>query len=360
MRTLKLILPIVALAAAIGIFYTQFLSAPASSDKNTADNDPVVSDQPTTAADNSAFNSADSTSSSISTQDSVASDTSNELTVERSDELLSSENSSTQSVANTAQPSPEYPETYGYEIANNDISDEEFYALVERLKNDPFLVNELLNELRAETDPERIKRLSALLGAVGSADVLFVAEELAYSSVPATQKAGLDLLSRVARINPDAYDVAISLLSSSAEPTVLVSTMNVLAVPQNASAEIKSNAITQIISLADHESAAVRRHSVALLPRLTNDVALSPVLYNALADSSSDVRSTAIYALANYPHQSPETVERLLQLAERTEETDGVRRGAIYALQKHAPNEETQARLYKARIQMREAALAAQ
>lgn len=364
MRYLKLILPIVALVAAIVIFFIQFSPTPTGSDKNTARTDSTQSEQSSQSAD------LDSTEQSLTKSGSVtlgANSSSSDFGVvpepsSESAELNNepSENNSTPTAANTAQPNTDYPETYGYEIANENISDEEFNALVLRLAQDPFLLNELLNELRSETDPARIKRLTALLGQTGSAEVMAVGEELAYSSVPATQKAGLDLLSRVASNNPEAYDIAVSILSSASEPAVLVSTMNVLASPINASAETKSNAITQIMPLAEHESEAVRRHSVSLLPRLTKDEALTPILYNALADSSAKVRSAATFAIASLPDQSPEVIERLLGIAENTDEADGIRRGAIHALQKKSPSAETNARISKAKIQMREAALAAQ
>jgi len=133
--------------------------------------------------------------------------------------------------------------------------------------------------------------------------------------------------------------------------------MNVLARPINASAEAKATAISQIMPLAQHESAAVRRHSVSLLPRLTNDASLSPLLYTALSDTDASVRKAATYSLASHPFQPPEAIERLLEMAEDPNEDKGARKGALFALGQMAPSEEITARVKQAKLQMRNESL---
>jgi len=250
---------------------------------------------------------------------------------------------------------PDYSALAGYEVGVTDISEEEFIELVGRLQNDPVLLADLLNELRAETDPTRIKRLTIMLGATGSADVLPVAEELVYSSSLDSRETGLDLLNRLAPQNPAAYDIANSILGSEADPEVLVSTMNVLARPENAGPDARATAISQIVPLANHESTAVRRHSVGILVRLTNDESLSPVLYDALSDSDASVRKAAVYAYSRYPYRTSEAVQRLMDIIEDPSEERGVRRGAMLAVSKTSPDESTTERINAAKKQMREA-----
>ncbi len=278
-----------------------------------------------------------------------------ESTMDQPDALSKSVERTDNSQAVAQTPAQNFPELYGYEIGHNSLNDEEMLALIKRLRNDPALLADLLNELRSETDPARLKRLTALLGDSGNAEVLPVAEELIYSSNPDTRQAGLDLLSRVAPKNPEAYDIANAILGSEADADVLVSTMNVLALPRNATPESRATSITQVMPLANHESAAVRRHSVSILVRLTNDQTLSPILSNALYDPDSSVREAAVYAYASYPYQTAEAVQRLVDLVADPNEERGVRNGAILALNNMSPDEATKAVISTAKKQMRDA-----
>ncbi len=251
------------------------------------------------------------------------------------------------------EPLPEYEPLSAYDVARENLSDEEYSSLVERLRNDPVLMDGLLNELRSETDADRVKRLVSILGSTGSSAVLPVAEELVYSSDDGTRKSGLDLLSRVAPLNAEAYDVANNILGSEADPSILVSTMNVLAVPESVTPETRQSAVAQIIPLAEHDEPAVRRQSVSILVRLTNDDSLSPVLYGALSDEDPSVRQAAVYAYAQYPFQSPEAVERLFEIAEDTNEPKGNRRAAITTLNSMQPDEQVKNRIAAAQKTIR-------
>jgi len=353
MRFVKTALPIAATLAAIGatifILYTTYFSGSKTDANSVVDGEasaPVLDNQkplePSAENPAQSINSADS----INSVSSLSSDSDKSSVVKDPDPTTSTSAQSTQ---------PDYPDLAGYEVGVTDISEEEFLELVKRLRNDPALLGEVLNELRAETDPARIKRLTIMLGATGSADVLPVAEELVYSSSLESRETGLDLLSRVAPQNPAAYDIANSILGSEADPDVLVSTMNVLARPKNAGPEARAAAISQIMPLANHDAAAVRRHSVGMLVRLTNDETLSPVLFNALSDSDVSVRKAAVYAYARYPYQTNEAVQRLMDIVKDPTEERGVRRGAILAVTKMSPDEDTTEQINAARKQMREA-----
>jgi len=345
MHPLKIAVSIVGLGAAIFILYTNFFSGSGTdpgSDLGLESAAPAVVQLEPTEAQARLSELGDS---------SVTADMAAAVKLPAVKELSSTGTST------TSTPQPDYPDLFGYEVGVADISEEDFIELVERLRNDPELLAEVLNELRAETDPDRIKRLTILLGSTGSAEVLPLAEELVYSSNSLSREAGLDLLSRIAPQNAQAYDIANTILGSEADSEVLVSTMNVLARPQNASAQAKATSITQIMPLASHESAAVRRHSVSILVRLTNDETLSPVLYSALSDADASVREAATYAYSDYPYQTTEAVERLIEIIEDPSEERGVRNGAILAISTMSPDEQTQARIKAAKKQMRDAQL---
>lgn len=344
MRSLKTVLFCVAVLAAVFIVYSRFFSTPDTQSVPAVATESVDTESPAEPVPEE----AKTLTATQTSTDNVPADLQANPTASSVDDLDAN-------TATTAAPQPntDYPELYGYEVGVDEISEEDFHALVDRLKNDPYLMDELLNELRVESDPLRLRRLSALLGETGSADVLPVIEELVYSSALDTRKAALEVLSRVAPKNAQAYDIVNNILGSEADPEVLVSTMDVLARPVTASSEVKAISISQILPLAEHESVSVRRHSISILPRLTNDETLGPVLYNALLDTDASVRKAATFAFGSYPFQPPEAVERLLELAEDANEDKGVRRGAIYALETMAPNEEVVARIREAKMQMR-------
>lgn len=345
MRLTKKILPFAAVLAAIGAAFFILDTTYFAGSKTEAgpEADPVVDSEASAPVLDNAEPLAPGAENSVS---SLSPDTDKSTVVKEPGPTT----------ATSAQTAPtDYPDLAGYEVGVTDISEEAFLELVKRLRNDPELLGQVLNELRAETDPARIKRLTIMLGATGSADVLPVAEELVYSSSLDSRETGLDLLSRVAPQNPAAYDIANSILGSEADPDVLVSTMNVLARPKNAGPEARAAAISQIMPLANHDSAAVRRHSVGMLVRLTNDETLSPVLFNALSDTDASVRKAAVYAYARYPYQTSEAVQRLMDIIEDPAEERGIRRGAILAVTKMSPNEDTTEQIDAAKKQMREA-----
>ena len=127
---------------------------------------------------------------------------------------------------------------------------------------------QLLEEFRYNTDPARAKQLAALLGPYNDPAIVQTASELAYSGDHQSQLAGLDLLARVQPRNDEARDVAIDLLGSGNDPTLLVATMNVLAVPaRTATASQRQLLNDNLANLAKHYDPKVRGQSLSLLGR---------------------------------------------------------------------------------------------
>jgi len=158
MRSLKIAATIAALVAAIFIFYTQFAPNPASESVT----------EPGAQSDAAALPEASDNGTSVDAQ-AVESDSSDAQTTQA--DSAAEDNAEQQNSANTSNPSdvslapnPNYPELFAHEVGLVDISEDEYLALIDRLKNDPYLLNEVLNELRIESDPARLKRLAALLG----------------------------------------------------------------------------------------------------------------------------------------------------------------------------------------------------
>jgi len=254
-------------------------------------------------------------------------------------------------VADSA-PVIEYPPLNAYDIAQAPVDDETVESLVFRLRDDKQLLNDLINEYRAETDPKRLNRLTMILGLTATQETLALAEEMIYSGLDESREAGLGLLSRIAPNNPAAFDVAANILSSETQPDVLVATMNVLAIPKNADDNQLALFGAQISQMVNHESVAVRRQSISILSRISNDSNLDPILVNALDDNDASVREAAAFAYAEFPYENPQAIDRLMRIVEDQNESKGLRRGAAYALKNKGLDDASLARVNAALQQM--------
>jgi len=193
-----------------------------------------------------------------------------------------------------------------------------------------------------------------ILGNTANSAVLPAAEEMIHSGIASSRDTGLDLLSRIAPNNPEAYEIASNLLVNETEPEVLIATMNVLAQPAHAAPELRESLVAQVTTFSGHESTAVRGFSVATLSRLTKDPIVAPIFYNALYDTAPAVRSSGVFAYASYPYHTAEASQKLLDMVEDESEILEIRRGAIAALSNNSPDEPTQTRLAAAELAIRQ------
>ncbi len=219
-----------------------------------------------------------------------------------------------------------------YALGRKNFSDDEFNALVERLRADPVLLQSLLDEFRQETDPERLRRLSQLLGDVGGPDVTAAASELVFSGDPDSRAIGLELLKHVQPGNADAREIVSGILATEIEASTLVDTLNAIAVPGAVDADARAGLAEQVALLTSHDDPAVRRSSLDILSRWTDDPRHTPVLLNGLTDTDSSVRETAAYSLVGHEDASEEVILNLLYVVENEQEAEQTRRGAILAL----------------------------
>ena len=221
-------------------------------------------------------------------------------------------------------------------LAATPLTDEEFSDLENRIRRDPSLLTDILAEYRYNTDPERAKRLAALIGKLKDPKILATATELAYSSDPQSKKNGLELLSRIQPHNSEARDISIELLGIESDPDFLVSTMNVLATPgTNASDAQKQLLLDNMALLSTHQEESVRAHSIALLGRWAkDDLAVTNTLTAALSDSSAHVRARAASALNGTGNSSDQVIYGLLAVLENPDEVKTTRQTAMLALQR--------------------------
>jgi len=221
-------------------------------------------------------------------------------------------------------------------VAIEPLTDEEFERLEQQIRADRQLRLQLLEEFRYNTDPARAKQLAALLGPYNDPAIVQTASELAYSGDLQSQIAGLDLLARVQPRNDEARNVAIDLLSSGNDPTLLVATMNVLATPARTATPDQRQLLNDNLgNLANHYDPKVRGQSLALIGRWdkNSDVARES-LSRGLTDSDPAVRSRAAFAINNIRNPDDSMIAGLLALAENTDDKKSARYAALSALEK--------------------------
>ncbi len=239
----------------------------------------------------------------------------------------------------------EWPEVDIYNLGRSDISDSDFASLAERLNADPDFLQAIINEFRLETDVDRLRRLAQLLGDVNLPEVTTLASEMIFSGDPASRKVGLELLKYIQPGNSDAHSLVSGLLTTEYGPEVLVDTLTALAVPGTVDDDTRAVLSDQVAVLATHQDANVRRSSIDILSRWSEDSVHTPIILNGLQDENRFVRQTSAYALVGHEDESYEVIQSLMAVASDTNEVERVRRGSILALKGMAIDDATKNRL---------------
>ena len=231
-------------------------------------------------------------------------------------------------------------------------TDADFYRDAARLRADPDALALLIESFRAETDPARLTKLASLLGEVGHPGLVALGADMASSGNAASRDAGLSLLQHIQPDDEGARQVLVGLLASENDPAVLKSIIDAVSVPGDAAPEDTGALVAQLVPLTRHESAAVRRNGVTVLSRWAADENVTPVLQAALDDPDRGVRSSAVYAFADYPLVDESVREDLLVVLENRDEEAGIRSGALLALQRTELDGEQARRLDTVRREM--------
>lgn len=217
-------------------------------------------------------------------------------------------------------------------LGQSPINDADFNAIVKRLRADPQALQQLIDEFRQESNPQRLVELSRLLGEVGGPKVTLTASELIFSGDEQSRTLGLELLQQVQPGNSDARDIVSGLLTTEVEPGVLVDTLTTLASPGKVDDQARANLSEQVAYLTEHDDASVRAISLNILSRWTNDSRYTSVLVGGLDDSIPVVRESAAYALVGHEDPSQEVMDSLFAVMDNNQEDESVRRGVILAL----------------------------
>ncbi len=246
----------------------------------------------------------------------------------------------------------------GFEVGTAPLNDDEFQSMSNRLRNDPALLQEVMDELRTETDETRAKRLKLLLADVANPELVPLAQEMLYSGSQQSELLALDLLRRIQDENPQARSIALDVLSSSSDDAVLVSAMNVFATPVPTDANEVQLIVNQMNALVDHDSPSVRRAGVSILARWGDSDSIAPVLVRGMSDVDADVRKSSAYALSKSGANSEDAKLALLSMAESADESVSGRLAAAQALTKMQLDLQSSERLEAAHIAIAKASRA--
>ncbi len=230
-------------------------------------------------------------------------------------------------------------------VGQQPLTDEAFDALVERLRADPDLLAALIDQARSEGDMQRLERLLRVLGDVDDPAVVALATELVYSGDPALQGLGLDLMKRVRPGDPDVLASVSGLLSNEVEGQVLVPALTALAIPGGTDDGTRATLASQVAVLTGHSDPEVRRTSLTILSRWSNDATYTPQLLTGLDDTDAGVRRAAAFALVGHGDTSVEVQQRLLRVADTASSGEPARRGAILALKRMPLDDATRGRV---------------
>lgn len=332
MTTTRAIAAVIVLLAMVGLAWLWYQPESTSPINAGTSSSPIISE-------NSVAGTANESDSPFAVQG-VATDT---ATQTRSDGVVTPPSDSTNlnassspavSIVNTGVESTavDFPDLDLTALGHAPIADEQFNELVERLRADPQLLQQLIDEFRQETNSLRLAELSRLLGEVGGSDVTLVASELIFSGDAQSRLIGLELLQQVQPGNADARDLVSGLLATEVESDVLISTLTTLASPGNVDDTARANLSEQVAYLTEHNDPSVRAISLNILSRWTTDSRYTPVLIGGLDDSVTDVRESAAYALVGHEDGSQLVMDSLMAVIDNEQEDEPVRRGAVLAL----------------------------
>ncbi len=233
-----------------------------------------------------------------------------------------------------------------YDVGRVDwASDAQFEATREQLANDPELLRALLEQMSAETDPERLKRLTQLIGNLDNGVITDVARQMLDSGNPEAQLAALDLLRQTQSNNSTARDLLVDVISVEQDPRVLNVALNAFASPGSISTDQRQGILSNVTDLANHYDANVRARSYNLLATWTDSEALTPTILQGLSDPDAGVRSNVAHSLLGYDFPDDSVRDELIRVAENPNEERSTRQASLHALGRMSLTEDQRARL---------------
>ncbi len=208
------------------------------------------------------------------------------------------------------------------------------------------------DEFTTETDAARLDRLRLLLGQLDDPSLVGVAETMVFSGNEASAAAGLDLLRDISGKVPEARTLALDMMASTQDASLLVRATQVMASGKSDDADVVQRVVTSMSSLVQHPDASVRRAGYSTLARWSNGPSVTPTLLQGLSDDDPAVRKSTAYGFVGYPHADAAVIEALLKTAEDGADTRRARKGALLALKGMPLDDVQRQRLLSAETQL--------
>lgn len=271
--------------------------------------------------------------------------------------------------ANAASLQPETTDLSGVDYSNAEIagvsiydigrenwqSDEQFEEMQAQLSANPELLQALLDQVRTETDPERLKRLTQLIGKLDKTLVTEAAREMLNSGNPDAQLAALDMLRQTQGGNSIARDVLVDVIGVEQDPRVLNVALNAFSTPGAISGEQRQGILDNVSNLATHYDANIRARSYSLMATYTNSAEMTPTILQGLNDPDPKVRGKVAHSLLGYNYPDDSVRDELIRVAENSNEEKSTRQASLQALGRMSLTEDQRARLRLANEDVRRA-----
>ena len=225
-------------------------------------------------------------------------------------------------------------------VAVGTLSDGDFNNLVADLALDPTLLPKLLDEYRANTDPDRARRMAQVLKSRQDPRITALGQEMVYSGDPQSQQAGFALLAGQQGNDPQALETVVEMIEIEANPEVLRSAMGALSVPGKTQDEQQERVLDQFSTKSQHDDPMVRRLSLSLMSRWEGDRDMNDHYIAGLADADERVRTGALFSLKASDYRSEAAKQALIDVAQDTSAGRLLRLNAVSALKRYDLSEQ--------------------
>jgi hypothetical protein len=218
-------------------------------------------------------------------------------------------------------------------------------------QSNPVAVRFLMQRYDGAT-PQARELLKSVLSTVQTPDVIAFSTRLANSSNAAERQYGFEMLQFLAPDAPEVRTLVKRTLSTEQSPEVLV---QALATLKSGVAEPEESdwMVAQLKSLSQHADATVRTQSIMQLGQWDKKGESADRLSQALSDRVPEVRSAAIFAIANTGVRSDSVKLALMGLISNPQESRDVRGSALQALERFSLNKDEYASFTQARTLLR-------
>lgn len=219
-------------------------------------------------------------------------------------------------------------------------------------QSNPVALRSLLQRYDSAPTPQARALLKSVLATVQAPDVVAFSNRLANSSNTADRKYGFELLQNLAPDAPETRSLVRHALANEQSPEVLVQALDALR-PGAVDPDETALVVTQLKSLVQHADPAVRSQSITQLGQWDKKGEGADSLSLALADRAPEVRSAAVFAIAQTGVRSDAVKAALMGLVNNAQENKDVRGSAMQVLERFSLSKEDLASFAQARTQMR-------